>query len=153
MDIAALVAWVLTAGGGFVMLGRWVAAGGLRQQQDGATRFPAALVFGHVALAAGGLVLWIVYLALHADSLAWVAFGLLVLVALLGFTLFARWLPSRQAVEVRAGGSRPRSDAGTGGVQAAPAEGHLPVPVIAAHGVFAVATLVLVLLTALQASS
>src|SRR5919206_1630712 len=103
MGIAALVAWVLTAGGGFVMVGRWVAAGGLRQQRDGATRFPAPLVFGHAGLAAAGLVLWIIYLALDADSLRWVAFVLLVLVALGGFTLFARWLPSRRGSAVSAG--------------------------------------------------
>src|SRR3954469_25037162 len=103
MGIAALVAWVLTAGGGFVMVGRWVAAGGLRQQGDGATRFPAPLVFGHAGLAAAGLVLWIVYLALDADSLTWVAFVLLIVVALLGFTLFARWLPGRRASAVPAG--------------------------------------------------
>src|SRR4051812_38030998 len=105
MAIAALIAWVLAAGGGLVMVGRWVTAGGLRQQADGPTRFPAPLVFGHVALAAAGLVLWILYLALDADTLTWVAFLLLVLVALLGFTLFSRWLPSRRAAAVAAGGA------------------------------------------------
>src|SRR5919206_3475307 len=104
MGIAALIAWVLTAGGGFVLLGRWIAAGGLRQQADRATRFPAGLVFGHFALAAAGLVLWIVYLLLDADPLTWVALAVLVLVALLGFTMFSRWLPSRRpAAAVRAG--------------------------------------------------
>src|SRR3954452_19519196 len=117
MAVAALVAWVLAAGGGFVMVARWVTAGGLRQQHGGATRFPAALVFGHAALAAAGLVLWIVYLALDADQLPWVAFVVLVLVALGGFTLFARWLPSRRAGAVPAGVGAGRSgrggDAGT----------------------------------------
>src|SRR3954447_1587429 len=103
MAVAALVAWVLAAGGGFVMVGRWVAAGGLRQQHGGATRFPAALVFGHAGLAAAGLVLWIIYLALDADQLTWVAFILLILVALGGVTLFARWLPSRRSSAVAAG--------------------------------------------------
>jgi hypothetical protein len=152
MGIAALVAWVLTAGGGFVMVGRWVAAGGLRQQRDGATRFPAPLVFGHAGLAAAGLVLWIIYLVLDADSLRWVAFILLVLVALGGFTLFARWLPSRRASAVPAGGvgsSGRGGDTVTARAGAEPAERHVPVPVVAAHGLFAVATLVLVLLTAL----
>jgi hypothetical protein len=149
MDIAALVAWVLTAGGGFVMVARWVSAGGLRQQQDGPTRFPAPLVFGHAGLAAAGLVVWIAYLALDADPLPWVAVGLLVVVALLGFTLFARWLPSRRAVAAHAGAS----GVGTASTGADPAERHLPVPVVAAHGVFAVATLVLVVLAAVQAGS
>jgi len=150
MEIAALVAWVLAAGGGFVMVSRWVAAGGLRQQ-DGGTRFPAPLVFGHAGLAATGLVVWIVYLVTDADSLPWVAFVLLVVVALLGFTLFARWLPSRRAAMV--GSAARGSHGGAGGAGAGPAERHLPVPVVAAHGLFAVVTLLLVLLTALDAGS
>src|SRR3954453_15334574 len=149
MAVAALVAWVLAAGGGFVMVARWVTAGGLRQQHGGATRFPAALVFGHAGLAAAGLVLWIIYLALDADSLPWVAFVLLVLVALGGFTLFARWLPSRRASAVPAGAGCGDTVAARGGAE--PAERHVPVPVVAAHGLFAVVTLVLVLLTALGA--
>jgi hypothetical protein len=153
MAIAALVAWVLTAGGGFVLVGRWIAAGGLRQQSDHATRFPAGLVFGHLVLAAAGLVLWIVYLLLDADKLTWVALALLVVVALLGFTLFSRWLPARRtagAVPAGVGGGGTRTEAGSSGRSAAaPAERRLPVPVVAAHGLFAVVTVVLVLLTAL----
>jgi hypothetical protein len=151
MGIAALVAWVLTAGGGFVLLGRWIAGGGLRQQAGKETRFPAGLVFGHFLLAAAGLVLWIVYVAIGAHSLTWVAFVLLVVVALLGFTLFSRWLPSRRsAAAVRAGGAGAHADAGTA---VEPAERHLPVPVVAAHGLVAVVTVVLVLLTALGVGS
>jgi hypothetical protein len=159
MGIAALVAWVLTAGGGFVLVGRWVAAGGLRQQGGGSTRFPSGLVFGHAGLAVAGLVLWIVYLALDADALTWVAFALLVVVALLGFTLFSRWLPTRRAVPAvsaggGAGGHRAGVDSrpvGTAGSE--PAERQLPVPVVAAHGLLAVTTVVLVLLTALGVGS
>ena len=148
MDIAALVAWVLTAGGGFVLLGRWIAAGGLRQQTGGPTRFPAALVFGHFLLAAAGLVLWIVYVAIDADSLPWVAFVLLVVVALLGFTMFARWLPSRRPVAAVGARGTAAAEA-AGGTAVEPAERHLPVPVVALHGLVAVVTVVLVLLTAL----
>ena len=53
MDIAALIAWVVTAGGGFVLLGTWIARGGPRQAQAGASRFPPALIFGHFALVIG----------------------------------------------------------------------------------------------------
>ena len=145
MGIAALVAWVVTALGGFVMLGRWVSQGGLRQQRGGATRFPASLVFSHFGLAAGGLVVWIAYLLTSQIRLAWVAFILLIPVALLGFIMLIRWIPVYRgravAVSSGAAGSRP--------AEAEPAEGHLPVPVVIAHGVFAVVTVVLVLLTAL----
>jgi hypothetical protein len=59
MAIAAPIAWVLTAAGGFVMLAKWISPGGLQQQHDATTRFPAGLVFGHLGLAAARLVLWI----------------------------------------------------------------------------------------------
>ena len=133
MGIAALVTWLVTAVGGFWMLGIWVARGGVHQ--PGTSRFPAGLIFGHFGLAAIGLILWIVYLAADSDALAWIAFALLVPVALLGFTMFARWLGTRRA----ANGTAPES--------------HLPVPVVAGHGLFAVATVVLVLLTALGVGS
>jgi len=159
LEIAALVAWVLTAGGGFVLLARWIAKGGLKQQRGGATRFPAGLVFGHFALAATGLVLWIIYVIIDSDALAWVAVVLLVLVALLGFTMFARWLPTRRSAATgvgagAAGAARHGMDTGPASATTAdPAERHFPVPVVAAHGLFAVATLVLVLLSALGIGS
>ena len=144
MAVAALVAWVVTALGGFVMLARWITNGGLRQQHAGPTRFPAGLVFGHFGLAAAGLVLWIAYLLADVDQLAWAAFVVLLPVALLGFTMFARWTGARRRDAVGVGAT-----GGAGGAE--PAEQTLPVPVVVAHGVFAVATVVLVLLAALSA--
>jgi hypothetical protein len=126
MDVAALITWVITAGGGFVMLAMWVSRGGHRP--DGGTRLAPGLVFTHFALAAVGLVLWIIYLAVDKPVLAWVAFVLLLPVAGLGFTMLARWLPAR------------RTDV---------AESRFPVPVVIGHGLFAATTLVLVLLAAL----
>jgi hypothetical protein len=138
MDIAALAAWVVTALGGFVLLARWIARGGLRGQQTGVARFPAPLVFGHFLLAAAGLVAWIVYLAADKGALAWTSFGILVAVALLGFTMFARWLPVYRT---------PAPAAAEG--DTTPPEAHLPVPVVVAHGLLGAATLVLVLLAAI----
>jgi len=135
MDIAALIVWVITALGGFVLLGTWIQRGGLRQQRFGTSRLPAPIVFGHFLLAAAGLVVWIVYVVTNADALAWIAVVLLVLIALLGFAMFARWIPVQRGAAIA--GSE------------VPAEKHLPVPVVAAHGLVAVATVVLVLLTAL----
>ena len=127
MAIAALITWLITAVGGFVMLGMWISRGGHRP--DSGSRLAPGLVFGHFALAAIGLVLWIVYVAIDSDALAWVAFILLLPVALLGFTMLARWIPARRS--------------GT-------AESRFPVPVVAAHGLFAATTLVLALLAALE---
>lgn len=135
MEIAALIAWIVTALGGFVLLGRWLQGGG---QKPGGSRLPAPVVFGHFVLAAAGLVVWIVYVVTDTDALAWVAVVLLVLIAILGFTLLARWLPARSGV----------APGGTGSAGGS-ADARLPLPVVAVHGVLAVTTVVLVLLTAL----
>ncbi|MFE2263764.1 hypothetical protein [Streptomyces griseosporeus] len=141
MDIAALIAWVVTALGGFHLLGTWIQRGGIRQQQSGTSRLPAPVVFGHFALAAIGLVVWIVYVVADKDALAWTTFGLLLPVALLGFTMLARWIPVHRR--------RAAAAAAPGAEGTVPAERHFPVAVVVAHGLFAVVTLVLVLLTAL----
>lgn len=77
------------------------------------------------------------------DVLAWTAFGLLVPVALLGFTMLARWIPVYRARSAAAAASA------AAGQQSEPAERYFPVPVVVGHGLFAVVTVVLVLLTAL----
>ncbi|MEV0244501.1 hypothetical protein AB0I06_31970 [Streptomyces sp. NPDC050674] len=141
MDIAALIAWVVTALGGFLMLGTWIRRGGIHRRGTGATRLPAPVVFGHFALAALGLVVWIVYVVADESALAWTAFGLLLPVALLGFVMLARWIPVRRA--------HPAVSAAPAESGTVPAERHFPLPVVIAHGLFAVVTLVLVLLTAL----
>jgi hypothetical protein len=127
MAIAALITWLVTAVGGFVMLGRWISRGGHRPNSG--SRLAPGLVFGHFALAAIGLVVWIVYVAIGTEALAWVGFVLLLPVALLGFTMLARWLPARRTNTAEAG---------------------FPVAIVVGHGLFAATTLVLTLLTALE---
>lgn len=147
MALAALIAWVLTAGGGFVLLGTWLAKGGARQPRS--THLPPGLVFGHFLLAAAGLVVWIIYLIVDRPVLAWVALALLVVVALAGFGMFARWVPvyrGQAAAATQPGPGAATPGPGSAGV---PPERHFPVAVVGAHGVLAVVTLVLVLLTAL----
>jgi len=162
MNVAALIAWLVTALGGFYLLGKWLAGGGARQQHGGPSRFPAPVIFGHFLLAATGLIVWIVFLLAHAKALAWTAFVILVPVALLGFTMFSRWIgvrrgdrgaaapvpaPARVGTAAAAAGAPAPAAAGA----AVPAERHLPVPVVLAHGALAATTLVLVLLAALGA--
>ena len=125
MAIAALVTWLVTALGGFVLLATWISRGGHRGSE---TRLAPGLVFGHFGLAVAGLVLWIIYLVAGSGALAWIAFVVLLPVALLGFTMFARWLSSRRTAAV---------------------ESHFSLPLVLGHGLFAATTLVLVLLTAL----
>lgn len=95
MEWAAFIAWVLTAGGGLLMLGIWASRGGMRQRESGRIRPP--LILGHFALAATGLVLWLVYLGTDSQALAWVSFVMLLVVAGLGFTMFAIWQRQRHA--------------------------------------------------------
>src|SRR5947207_13338960 len=97
MKWAALITWVLTAGGGFVLLSIWLMRGGMGQQQEGGNRIKPPLILSHFLLAATGLVIWIVYLVADKDALAWIAFAILAVVALLGWTMFAIWWRRRQA--------------------------------------------------------
>jgi hypothetical protein len=143
MEWAALIAWLITAGGGFVLLAIWLMRGGMQQAQEAGNRIRPPLILSHFLLAAGGLVVWIIFLISDSDALAWIAFAILAVVAVLGFTMFAIWLRRRQA---QTGGA----EMATPGV---PAEQHFPVPVVGVHGLLAVTTVVLVLLTALDVGS
>jgi len=150
MDIAALILWILTAAGGFYLLGTWIAKGGARRQPAGSgSNFPQPLIFGHFLLAAAGLVVWIIYVVNDNDTLAWAAFALLAVVALLGFTMLARWIPTYRAHHK----DTPAATGGGTGSATAPADGpaerHFPVAIVAGHGLLAATTLVLVLLAAL----
>jgi len=142
MEWAALITWIITAGGGFVLLAVWLKRGGMRQGGASGSRIRPPLIMSHFLLAAGGLVLWIVYLAVDSDVLAWIAFAALAVVAALGFTMFGIWLRRRQ---VRTGAVAEAADA--------PAEQHFPVPVVALHGLLAATTLVLVFLAAVGVGS
>ena len=119
------------------------------------------VIFGHFLLAAAGLIVWIVFLLAHTKALAWTAFVILVPVALLGFTMFFRWIgvhrgtaapvPAPARVGAPAAAGAPAAPAPAAAGAAVPAERHLPVPVVLAHGALAATTLVLVLLAALGA--
>jgi hypothetical protein len=139
MEWAALVTWVITAGGGFVLLAIWLSRGGMRQQREAGNRIRPPMIMSHFLLAAAGLVLWIVYIVVDNDSLAWIAFALLLVVATLGFTMFAIWLRRRQARGADTQAVTPDT----------PAEQHFPVAIVGLHGLLAATTLVLVLLTAI----
>jgi len=127
------------------MLGLWLKNGGMRQSDTPGDRIRSPRIFSHFALAASGLVVWIVYLATDNEGLAWLAFGLLAVVAVLGFSMLAHWLRQRSrgpAAATTAGGSANLVNGAT------PAEQHFPTPVVALHGLLAATTLVLVLLVA-----
>lgn len=137
--IASLVTWILTAVAGAYLLRTWLVNGGWRTRHEAQrSRFAPALIFGHGGLAATGLLVWISYVVVKADPLAWLAWIVLLPVAGLGFTMFGLW--------IRAGHGRPRGRHAY--VPRHAAEDHFPPPAVLTHGAFAVATVVLVLLTA-----
>jgi hypothetical protein len=135
MEWAALITWILTAGFGFVMLTIWLSHGGMRPLETAIRRIRPPLILSHFLLAAAGLVVWIVYVASDEDALAWIAFAMLVLVAVLGWTMFAIWWRSAEARAQGPPDARP--------------EARFPKPVIALHGLLAVTTVLLVFLTAI----
>jgi hypothetical protein len=148
MEWAALITWVLTAGGGFFMLGVWLKNGGMKQSDTPGDRIRPPRILSHFALAATGLVLWLIFLATDSKALAWIAFALLLVVALLGFSMLAVWLRQRGREPALAGGGN--VGAVGGGV---PAEQHFPPGIVGLHGLLAATTLVLVFLVAVGVGS
>jgi manganese efflux pump family protein len=156
MPVAALITWIVTAGLGFFMLGTWLREGGARADAA-ASHFRPPVVFGHFLLAAGGLVIWIVYVLNTNQTLAWIAFVDLLVVAGLGDLLVLRRAKDRRgesggtASRARGRGAEPGGTATVTG--AAPgtmlAEQRIPPAAVIVHGIFAVTTVVLVLLSAL----
>jgi hypothetical protein len=141
LAIAALVTWLITASFGSFMLIRWASRGGVRRVAGVGTHFPPVRVFTHVGLAAAGLIVWIAYLVTDSSVLAWIAFADLVLVALLGGILVRQWtLDGRAATTAGVRVEANKVDL---------AEQHIPRPPVVVHGIFAVSTLVIVLLAAL----
>lgn len=146
MSIVALVTWIITAGFGFFMLIRWATRGGVRKVDGAETHLPPVRVFTHAGLAAAGLVVWIIYLITGATLLAWIAVAALVIVAIIGGVMVRQWAKDgRAAMAAAAAGAAPS----TGGGGTDLAEQHIPRPPVVLHGIFAVTTAVLVLLTAL----
>lgn len=155
LGLAALISWLITVGLGTWMMVRWVARGGFRRGGRGDAVLPPSVTFAHFGLAVAGLLAWIAYLATGLAGLAWAACGLLLPVAGLGMVLVlwlpegslaAAPLPAAQAVPAGAGPAPAPASPGP------PPARHPPVPIAAAHGVFAVATILFALLAAVGSS-
>ena len=168
MSLIALATWITTAGGGLYLLSIWLIEYDKDFQAAAATRLPPAVLVSHVLLAGGGLVAWIGYLIFDQDRLAWTAVAALAIAVTLGLTMAIRWIAVyRAGLALRASrAGRPRHSGGaTANLTVVGAEGsvtvlapvpdigpperNFPLPVVIAHGVFAAATVTLVLLTAL----
>lgn len=147
MAIAALITWIITAGFGAFMLARWASRGGVRHSEGAGTNLPPYRVFTHFGLAATGLILWIVYLVTDSTLLAWIAFADLVVVASIGLVMVMQWAKDGRAAMAAAAASGGPFRPDASGVDLA--EQHIPRPPVVLHGIFAVSTVVLVLLSAL----
>ena len=96
--VAALIAWLLTAGIGAYMLRTWVARGGLRAQRATGVGVPPAVVFGHASAALTGLAVWLSYLGTGWAPLAWLGVGLIATAIMLGICTVTLWTPYPIAV-------------------------------------------------------
>jgi hypothetical protein len=171
MSLAALVSWLITAGGGLYLLTIWLIEYDHEFQAGAATRLPVPVISAHVLLAITGMGLWGYYLFSGAARLAWADVAILAIVAVLGLIMAARWIvvyrahrPPRMAVAATGAHSASASlfspaatePAGAGrathSVAPGPPERHFPLPVVIGHGLFATTTFVFVVLTALNMS-
>lgn len=143
MSVVALSTWTVTVLAGLVLLIIWIIEYDREFQSAAATRLPVPVISAHALLGLGGLALWIIYLAVDDERLAWVTVAALGAVAVLGLIMAARWLRVYRTF-AHPGPSFTRR-------VAIPPERDFPLPVVVAHGLLAVTTLVLVLFTALGA--
>ncbi len=146
MDIVAFVTWLMTAGAGLYLFAVWLIEHDGSKSGGTASRLRAPVVFSHVTLALAGVTVWIVYLYVPQNRLALAAFFILLPVALLGFIMLTRWIPVHRAANAAEAGPAVTAEAV---LVAGPPERNFPVPVVVAHGIFAVITFALVALTAL----
>ena len=144
MGFATVITWFATVLLGLFMLAVWLIENDVTGHGVAPSRLPVPVILAHLGLAATGLTVWVAFLVVSQKTLAWAAVGILGAIAVLGATMFARWIP------VYRGPARPESPAQPStGMVAVPAEGNFPVAVVAAHGLLAISTLVLALLTVL----
>jgi hypothetical protein len=137
----ALLAWLATAASGGFVLARWLLAGGSPLRRT-PTAAPPAVILGHVGAGALGLVLWVSFMLSGWVPLAWTALAVLAPVAGLGMGVLLLGLP---------GPVRPRTGTRPVGARATSRRTRIPVLVIAGHGMFALTTLLLVLMATIGA--
>jgi hypothetical protein len=144
MGFAALISWFVTALVGLYLVAVWLIENDVTQHGGIASRLPGPVILGHVLLALTGFVAWVIHLIFSSTAWGWAALAILAGIAALGLTMFTRWIPVHAAFVA--------AESGPLGMSAEfdfPAERAFPVTVVAGHGVLAVTTLTLVLLSML----
>jgi manganese efflux pump family protein len=147
MAVVAFVTWLLTAACGLGLVSIWI----IEHDGDGPrSRLPKTAVGAHVVLAVAGLTVWAMFLLLHTSRLAWTTVGILVVVAALGFAMVTRYIGVYRAHRARSSVFVMADIEGVSIEPPAPPERRLPVALVIVHGILAVITLLLTLLTALD---
>ncbi len=172
MSVLALLTWCITVLAGLFLLAIWLIEYDPDFQRAAATRLPVLVISSHATLAICGLGVWVTYLITGADDFAYATLAILAGVVTLGVTMAVRWVkvyrtsakPQRGRVLAGAGAGAGRGAGGearprgpfepddderpTAG-DLVPPERHFPLPVVIGHGVFALATVALVLVSTL----
>jgi hypothetical protein len=151
LGLIALFTWLITVALGLWMMIRWILRGRARSRRAGRLRRPPALDLAHLGLASASLLVWIAYLATGVIGLAWAASALLPLVAGLGLTLvFLR--PSVSPADGAAAQALPAATAPDPARADSSRRRRPPVVTVGAHVIFATATILFALLTAIGIS-
>jgi hypothetical protein len=138
MSVAALFTWIATISAGLILIIIWIIEYDHDFQSATATRLPVPVISAHAVLGLFGIEVWIGYLLTDSDWLAWATLAVLATVASLGLTMAVRWIRVYRTFS-HPGPSLTR--------RPAPPERSFPLPVVIIHGVLAVTTVVLVLVT------
>src|SRR5215472_9283219 len=98
MDTIALYVWMVTVLMGLLLLVIFIMEYDREMQKVAATRLPLPVISAHALLGMGGLLLWIGYLLVDQERLAWATVVILGTVACLGLVMAARWLRVYRAI-------------------------------------------------------
>jgi hypothetical protein len=162
VPVASLIAWITTVLGGLFLLAIWLIEYDPDFQRAAATRLPVPVISTHALLALGGLGVWVGYLITDDDMLAYITIADLAVVVSFGLIMAVRWIGVYRSRALPPRSSLTATPAAYGGAQSwqlgsrrdaavaelvVPPERHFPLVVVVGHGLFATATVTLVLLT------
>jgi len=153
MSLVAVITWFVTICFGLFLLGIWLVEYDRDGPSGSASRLPLPVLSGHALLAVAGVPVWLVYIVTDDDQLGRIAALILAVVAVLGLVMMARWIGAYRArhagaVPVAAVTTTTAFGKSSPSPPASPPERSFPVAIVLAHGIFAVITVGLVLLTA-----
>jgi hypothetical protein len=96
LDVATLLSWLATELLGAFMVRSWISRGGIRaarQRPASPDAMSLPVLAGHAGLNAAGLLCWIVFLAAAAKPAAWLAIVLMAPAIGLGISTVTIWTP------------------------------------------------------------